>query len=116
VETLEQDILNTEQVIARLPSAQIRNLDRSLRNLSPAQRAYVANSLRSLQDDKTMSPRYLQLLEYFFEKWSSHGLATKLVLISRITRLSSGALQASIPGGDVSEELFSLPQLLHRAS
>ena len=114
--TIEQEILNTEQMIAGLPAAEVRALEKSLRNLTPSQRACVTDTLRRVQGGSTLSPRYLQLLEHFFDKWSGHGLATKLVLIGRIGQLSSETVvdEAATPWDF--RELFGLPPLLQKAS
>lgn len=116
MQSLEQEMLKTEQLLNGLPPAQVRNLERALRTLSPAQRAYVTTLLHNLERDSTLSRRYLQLLEHFFEKWSGHSLATKLVLISRITELSSQRVPAEAPGGVVPDQLFALPPLVRQAS
>ncbi|MGQ9651506.1 MAG: hypothetical protein ACUVXJ_15475 [Phycisphaerae bacterium] len=116
MDTFEQEIMNTERIIAGLPEAQAWALERSMRTLTPAQRAYVTKSLRSLETNNTVSPRYLQLLEHFFDKWSSHNLATKLVLINRLTRLSAqDPTGGSLPAGD-DQCVFTLPQILQEAS
>ncbi len=116
VDTLEQEILNTEQLIAGLPATQVRDLERSLRNLSPAQRAYIGAALHRLDDDKAVPPRYLQLLEHFFERWSGHSLATKLVLLSRIFRFSARWTGRDLPGDEMPGTLFRLPEVIRRAS
>jgi len=116
VDTLEQEILNVEQAIAGLPAAQVWALERSLRNLSPAQRAYVAGSLRNLEANKTVSPRYLQLLEHFFDRWSGHSLATKLVLINRLIRLSARDIEDPSVSDEEDQGLFALPPILQGAS
>jgi len=116
VDTLEQEIMNTERIIAGLPEVQAWALDRSLRTLTPAQKAYVTESLRSLEADDTVSPRYLQLLEHFFDKWSSHNLATKLVLINRLTRLSARDVTGgSLPAG-LDHHVFTLPEILQEVT
>jgi hypothetical protein len=116
VETLEQEILNTEQVIARLPAAQVRGLEKSLRNLSALQRSYISATLQRLREDGALPPRHMQFLEYFFEKWSGHSLPTKLVLISRITRFASRYLDQDPPDDDLPLNLFGLPEILRQAS
>ena len=116
METLEQQILDTEQVIAGLPATQVHSLEKSLRNLSPAQRAYIGAALRRLEDDKALPPRYLLLLEHFFDRWSGHSLATKLVLISRITQFASGWADQNSQDDSMPAALFRLPEALQRAS
>lgn len=116
MDTLEQEILNTEQVIASLPAMQVRALERSLRNLSPAQRAYVTGSLRNLEEGQMVSPRYLRCLEHFFDRWSGHSLATKLVLIHRITRLSPQPDIGQVLLDPDDRDPFALPQILQKAS
>ena len=116
MQNIEQEILNTEQMIAGLPASEVRALEKSLRNLTPGQRACVSDTLHKLQCDSSLSPRYLQLLEHFFDRWSGHGLATKLVLIGRIARLSSEtAVGDEVAPWDF-QELFGLPRLLQKAS
>ena len=116
VQNIEQEILNTEQMIAGLPASEVRALEKSLRNLTPSQRACVTDTLRRLQDGNALAPRYLQLLEYFFDRWSGHSLATKLVLIGRIARLSSETVLGDAAAPWDFRGLFGLPPLLQKAS
>lgn len=116
MQTLERDIQDAERLIAGMPVPQARKLEKSLRQLSPAQRAYVAGTLRQVQDDQTLPARYLQFLEYFFEKWSSHSLATKLVLIDRITRLAARSQSQDPVANNAPADVFGLPDTLCCAS
>ncbi len=116
MQDIEQEILNTEEMIAGLPVSEVRALEKSLRNLTPGQRARVTDTLHRLRDGNALAPRYLQFLEYFFDRWSGHSLATKLVLIGRLARLSSETVldEAASPGDFPG--LFGLPPLLQKAS
>ena len=116
MQNIEQEILSTEQMIARLPAFEVRALEKTLKNLTPSQRTCVTDTLRRLADDNTLAPRYLQLLEHFFDRWSGHNLATKLVLIGRIARLSSETAMGDAAAPWDFHGLFGLPPLLQKAS
>jgi hypothetical protein len=113
VETLEQEIVETELAISGLPPARVRTLEKSLRALTPGQRFFVSETLTQARTDKSLSPRYLLFLEHFFEKWSSHGLATKLVLLNRLGQLAIDAhVSTESDPPQVLAEFFDLPDCI----
>jgi hypothetical protein len=118
VQTLEQEIVETEETISSLSPNQIRSLEKTLRALSPAQRHRVAETLTRARENGSLPSRYLHLLEHFFEKWSSHSLATKLVLINRISHLAAEASDVAPAGGlpEALAGLFEVPDYLASAS
>ncbi len=113
METLEQEIVATEGAISSLPAAEVRTLERTLRTLSPAQRVLAGEILAQARDDRSLPIRYLQVLEYFFEKWSSHSLPTKLVLINRLRHLAD-RIAAALPHSsrEMLLSLFDVPECI----
>jgi len=87
VKPLEDEILEMDSLISGLPAVAVRSLERSLRVLTPAQLAFVRQTLERAREEGKLPPRQLSLLEHFFERWHAHELATKMAIIGRITSL-----------------------------
>ena len=110
MQTLERDILETDRRIGQQPPEHVRLLEKKLRDLTPEQNGFAQAVMKRARQREHLPLRHLHLLEHFFEKWSAHSLATKLVLITRITKLAS-ELAGDHDGNDPArhEQLFHVP-------
>ncbi len=88
MESLEHQVVEFQDALEMLPYSEIRVLERSLTKLTPTQRTFVDNTLEQAQLDALLPVHEVSLLEYLFERWSTHGLALKLILIGRIEQLT----------------------------
>lgn len=85
----EHEIVETEQLLDRLVPDQRRELERTLRDLTPEQRTFARGILQQAKSDASAPQRYLHMIEHFIERWSSHGLAVKMVIINRLSQLAT---------------------------
>ncbi len=90
MKTLERDTATVDGLIQVMPFSTVRGLARSLRQLTLEQQLFVRRTLLDARANGRWPEQQLDLLEYLFDRWYAHGLATKLVVISYVTRLSDG--------------------------
>ncbi len=74
--------------IRNIPDRDLEELERLLQNLTPGQIEHVCATMeRMFMEDRVSLSEY-RFLDYLFEKWRSHSLATKLALVAFIRTLS----------------------------
>lgn len=87
---LEKSIGEMADALMAMPREELRRLEETMRQLTPEQIDFVRSTLASALLDERHPTHRLALLEYFFESWWRHSLATKLVVIDRIIEISNG--------------------------
>ena len=88
MQALENATKEIEDGLLTMPRAEVRALERTLRRLYPEQIGFVRETLERARLDDRITIREFRFLEYFFEKWWTHSLPTKLAIIARVTNLS----------------------------
>ena len=68
MKTLERDIRGTDRAISTMPLLEARALEKGLRELAPHQRRFIHDTLAQARIELRISPRYVMLLEHYFEK------------------------------------------------
>jgi hypothetical protein len=86
----ESETRSMERALGHVPYASLRRLERSLKQLTLERQIYVRQTLLGCRGKLRSTPPELDLLEHMFDRWWIHGLATKLVMIARVVRLSEG--------------------------
>lgn len=89
---LEKSIGEMADALMAMPREELRRLEKATEQLTPEQTDFVRFTLESSLLDERLPTHRLALLEYFFESWWQHSLATKLVVIDRIIDLSHGGV------------------------
>ena len=77
-----------DEVLRTLTHEEERRLERSLARLSSEQIVFVRDTLQRARRERCLPVQELNLLEYCFEKWWAHSLATKMAILDRIAGLS----------------------------
>lgn len=97
MQTLESRIEETALLVGILPHAEVRRLEQSMRTLTPDQQIFVRTALEQARMTGLASRRELALLEHLFDRWHTHNLAAKTVLIDRIEGLSGSGVWPDDP-------------------
>lgn len=98
MQALENATKNIEQELLVMPREELRRVERALRRLYPEQINFVRETLERARLEDSISSREFRFLEYFFEKWWTHSLPTKLAIIARVTSLSdTGIWPGTLP-------------------
>ena len=93
-----------EEVLGTLTQEEERRLERSVARLAPEQIVFVRDALRRARRERCLPVHELNLLEYCFEKWWAHSLATKMAILDRIALLSGSPTWLTIWTDDKAEE------------
>lgn len=87
---LEESIGEMDDALMAMSREELCRLEKNTQQLTPEQTDFVRFTLESALLYDRLPPHRLALLEYFFESWWKHSLATKLVVIDRVIELSDG--------------------------
>ena len=93
---LEESIVRMAQCLMTLPCDKLQCMESTTRQLTSEQVGFIRNTLELARLDDRSSAPHIGLVEYFFESWRKHSLATRLVIIDRVVELSNGG---DWPGG-----------------
>ncbi len=74
--------------IRNIPDKDLEELERHVQYLTPEQVEYVCTTMERMFMENRVSFGEYRFLDYLFEKWRSHNLATKLALVAFIRTLS----------------------------
>ncbi len=108
---LEHAVEQSGAALRRLSDWELRQLNRSLRQLTLAQRAFAHETLEWARGDQQLSMDGWNVLVYLIERWPAHDLGLKLALIAGVERLGG-------PGSwpdDVRSEYPALTAVTHQA-
>lgn len=93
-----------DEVLRTLTQEEERRLERSFARLTPEQIVFVRDALRRARRERCLPMHELNLMEYCFEKWWAHSLATKMAILDRIALLSGSPTWLTIWTDDEAEE------------
>ena len=103
MQALEHSIKQTDEVLMAMPPERLSRLGDAMQRLTPQQIAFIRCTLEWALQEGHLSRAERTTLEFFFETWWKHALATKVAVIEQVIELSHGG---NWPG-DIESEIFN---------